>query len=146
MTLADRQAALVRALVAGAEIPPGFAAPALTATRSALMRKRGAEVAQVWPRLAESHNGRWLEAFGAWAGQRAPLGSLRDGWDFALDHPPQTAQARLELALREATFAYDGTTAPRRRKLPVVRLVRAHRRLAAVIQAGGRCRVIGSVF
>jgi hypothetical protein len=113
MTLAEQQRHLVEALVAGADIPAGFAAAGVLATRAALRRKRAGEVARAWPFLAASFGDRWYPAFGAWADGRPPQGSLRDGWDFA-----RTVQdtlpplARDELAGREAAFTYDGVTAP----------------------------------
>lgn len=118
MTLADRQAELVRALVAGAAIPPGFSATDLTATKTALLRKRAGEVGQAWPGLAAAFKSQWTEVFSVWAEQRPPLGSLRDGWDFARAHPPTDTRAQQELATREITWRYDGRSAPRRRSAP----------------------------
>ncbi|WP_327005445.1 hypothetical protein OHA72_62455 [Dactylosporangium sp. NBC_01737] len=113
MTLAERQRALVDALVAGGDVPAGFAAAGVLATRAALRRKRAGEVARAWPFLAASFGERWYAAFGAWADGRPPQGSLRDGWDFARTAretlPPL---AREELAGREAAFTYDGAAAP----------------------------------
>src|SRR5687767_229366 len=113
MTLADRQRALVDALVAGGDIPPGFDAAGVQAARAALRRKRAGEVARAWPLLAASFGDRWYTAFGTWADGRPPQGSLRDGWDFARtvrDTLPPLA--RDELAGREAASTYDGVTAP----------------------------------
>ena len=113
MTLADEQRALVEALVAGGDIPPGFAAAGVLATRAALRRKRAGEVARAWPFLAASFGDGWYATFGVWADGRPPRGSLRDGWDLARtvrDTLPPLA--REELAEREAAFTYDGASAP----------------------------------
>jgi hypothetical protein len=125
MTLADRQAAVVAALVAGAPAPPGFDTHRVRATAAALLRKRTGEVAAAWPLLAAALGANWPASFVAWAAGRPPAGSLRDGWDFArsLDRspaglPPLAAQ---ELSVREATWHYDGVSAPRRRRRPAWR-------------------------
>lgn len=143
MTLADQQRALVDALVAGGDIPDGFAAAGVRATRTALRRKRAGEVARVWPFLAASFGDGWTAAFAAWADGRPPRGSLRDGWDFARAHTATdhtatdhtatglTPLARDELAARDAAYAYDGVTDPVPR-----------RRLAAWLRT--RRRAIGS--
>ncbi|MEU8002597.1 hypothetical protein AB0B66_15685 [Catellatospora sp. NPDC049111] len=121
--LARRQEELVRALVAGSAVPTGFDAGAVAATQTALLRKRAEDVARTWPRLAASAGpGQWARVFSAWAAGRAPQGSLRDGWDFALAHPPRDAAARRELALRDLLWTYDGQTAPRARRGAAVRL------------------------
>ncbi|BCJ77638.1 hypothetical protein CS0771_71820 [Catellatospora sp. IY07-71] len=123
--LARRQEELVRSLVAGAVTPKGFDPGAVAATREALLRKRAEEVARHWPRLATSaaaHPGGWPAAFGAWAAGRAPQGSLRDGWDYARALPPRDPAAARELALRELLWEYDGTTAPKPRRGPALRL------------------------
>ena len=125
MKLSERQAALVAALVAGAEVPAGFDHAAVRATAVALRRKRAGEVARTWPLLAASYGGAWTATFAAWAAGRPPNGSLRDGWDFARAAgaalPPL---AREELAARAAAFAYDGHTAPVRRNRLSTRLRR----------------------
>jgi hypothetical protein len=113
VTLAERQKALVDALVAGGEVPPGFPAAGVRATKAALRRKRAGEVARAWPFLAASFGDRWYAAFGEWADGRPPQGSLRDGWDFARTaEQTMSPLAREELAAREAAFSYDGRTAP----------------------------------
>jgi hypothetical protein len=78
-----RQAALIVALVAGGELPAGFDNARVSAARRALLRKRAGEVATVWPLLAASFGADWPERFVTWAQARPPMGSLRDGWDFA---------------------------------------------------------------
>ncbi|WP_144121324.1 hypothetical protein [Catellatospora sichuanensis] len=121
--LARRQEELVRALVAGAAMPAGFDAGAVAATQTALLRKRAEDVARTWPRLAASAGaGQWPRVFSAWAAGHAPLGSLRDGWDYARANPPGDAAATRELALRELLWTYDGENSPRPRRGPAARL------------------------
>ena len=114
-TLASRQAEVVAALVAGAEVPPGFDSAAVLATSAALLRKRSGEVAAAWPLMAAAYGPAWRSTFSAWAAGRPPAGSLRDGWDFARAAAAQPALAQRELAEREARYAYDGRSAPRPR-------------------------------
>lgn len=113
--LGRRQAELVRALVAGAPTPEGFSEPDVSAARTALMRKRAGEVSRSWPALAAAVGADWPQVFASWAAHRQPQGSLRDGWDYARAHPP-AGPAALELAIREATWAYDGSSAPHPRR------------------------------
>jgi hypothetical protein len=113
VSLADAQRALVEALVAGAEIPPGFDAAGVRAARAALCRKRAGEVARAWPFLAASFGDRWYAVFAEWALGRPPQGSLRDGWDLARASRAGLSPLALdELAGREAALRYDGHTAP----------------------------------
>jgi hypothetical protein len=115
-SLAEQQAALVAALVAGADVPDGFDFPLVRATRVALMRKRAGEVAGTWPLVATSYGANWFAAFAAWAADRPPAGSLRDGWDFAREQGDALLPlGRGELADRERHFHYDGRSTPRRR-------------------------------
>jgi len=83
VSLQERQAAVVAALVAGAPAPPGFDTHRVRATATALLRKRTGEVAAAWPLLAAALGADWSASFGAWAAGRPPAGALRDGWDFA---------------------------------------------------------------
>jgi hypothetical protein len=120
-SLADRQAALVAALVAGADVPEGFDVSRVLATRLALMRKRAGEVAGTWPLLAASYGESWFAEFSTWAAARPPAGSLRDGWDFARDQGDALpALGKDDLADRERHFHYDGRSAPRRRSRAAV--------------------------
>jgi hypothetical protein len=128
MTLAKRQAELVRCLVAGGPMPAGFDAERLEATRKALLRKRSGEVRQAWPALAASYGERWDEVFTAWAEGKPPLGSLVDGHDFALEHPPAGA-AGVELMVYEVG----------RRKPPAFR----YRQGVLVVNLAGRVLVFG---
>jgi hypothetical protein len=138
MTLAQRQAELVAALVTGAEPPPGFDRPRLLAARAALLRKRAGEVAQTWPLLAASFGPQWSAEFARWAADRAPVGPLRDGWDLARDLRTSSELATAaaeELSHRESRWRYDGLGPPRRRWL---RLTQRHGRWS--LPAQGRHR------
>jgi hypothetical protein len=139
VSLEERQAAVVAALVAGAPAPPGFDPDRVRAAAAALLRKRAGEAAAVWPLLAASAGQGWPAAFGAWAAGRPPAGALRDGWDFARSGAPLPAPADEELATREVTWHYDGTSAPRRRRGPAVRRCAG----ALIVQAFGRVRRVG---
>jgi hypothetical protein len=152
--LADLQAALVAALVAGASIPPGFDPARVRAARNALLRKRAGEVAATWPALRIRYGPQWMDAFGSFAATRPTRGALRDGWDFArftsargepnrdvavVDAATQdvaVVDAAVELAIREATWRYDGSTPPRRRRIPAVRRAGT----TIVVQLAGRVR------
>ena len=117
-TLAERQAALVATLVAGAPDPPGFDPTRLAAARRALLRKRAGEAAKHWPVLAASLGPRWSAAFAAQHAGREPGGALRDGWDVARALRAElTADAARELRDREARWRYAGVRPPRPRRL-----------------------------
>lgn len=123
-SLADRQAALVEALVAGGPPPPGFDRDRLAAAGAALRRKRADEAAHAWPELAAALGPQWRVRFDAWARDRRPGGALRDGWDLARSIAAELpVPARVELALRECRWRYDGTRPPTDRLLPRFRLV-----------------------
>lgn len=139
--LAERQAALVAALVAGGPVPAGFDPAALAAAGTALLRKRAGQVARHWPLLAAGLAPRWPETFARWAAGRPTGGSLRDGWDLARDLrdrgalPPLGAE---ELAAREAAHRYDGHTPPRPRRLPAWGRAGG----AVAVQLAGRVRLL----
>ncbi|MET8091187.1 hypothetical protein [Micromonospora sp. NPDC005220] len=139
--LAERQAELVAALVAGGEPPAGFAPGPLAATRAALLRKRAGEVARHWPLLAAGLGAGWSTTFADWAARRPTAGSLRDGWDLARElHdrqalPPAAAE---ELAVRKARLRYDGRRAPRPRRAPAVGRAGG----AVAVQIAGRVRLL----
>lgn len=138
MSLQERQAAVVAALVAGAPAPPGFDTHRVRATAAALLRKRTGEVAAAWPALAASLGTDWSASFGAWAAGRPPAGALRDGWDFARSLPRLPVLGAQELAVRELTWRYDGAGAPRRRRGPALRRAAG----AVFVQVAGRvCRL-----
>jgi len=125
--LAERQAALVAALVAGAPDPPGFDPARLAAARRALLRKRAGEAAKHWPVLAASLGPRWSTVFAAHHAGREPAGGLRDGWDLARARRRElTADAAAELRDREALWRYDSARPPRPRRLAHLRQA-AHR-------------------
>jgi hypothetical protein len=127
-TLADRQAALVAALVAGAPDPAGFDTALLDATRRALLRKRAGEAARHWPVLAASFGPRWYAEFALRHAGHEPGGGLRDGWDVALAHRTDlTADAVRELGDHAAQWRYDGRSTPQRRRLGGIRLALARR-------------------
>jgi hypothetical protein len=140
--LSRRQAALVAALVAGADMPEGFDAARVRATEEALLRKRAGEVGTRWPTLVGQLGPQWSAEFAAWARGRPPRGSWRDGWDFARH---LAAAGRLgpaaagDLAAAEVRYAYDGVAVPRRRRLPALRRIGS----AIAVQVGGRVRVYG---
>jgi len=127
MNLAERQAELVRALVATGPDPRGFDPDRLAATRKALLRKRAEEVRRMWPRLASSYQDNWLSVFSRWAAHRQPQGALRDGWEFARAHPPQ-GPAAIEFLVHDA----------RMRRLPAIRIGHG----VVVIQVAGRVFVL----
>lgn len=132
MTLAERQAELVRALVAGEPPPAGFDPRLVGAARTALLRKRAGEVTRAWPALA-AHT----TAFLAWAESTPTLGSWRDGWEFARAHRDGLDEtARTALAVVECMWVYGRD--PRRRKGPVVRFVPG----GAVLGLAGRVFVL----
>lgn len=106
MGLKERQEELVRALVAGGADPQGCTN--MTAAREQLLRKRAGEVGQAWPMLRASLGTGWFTAFSAWAADRPPLGSYRDGLEFA------AAQDLTGAALAE----YEQRTRPARKRWP----------------------------
>lgn len=141
MSLAEQQAALVEALTAGRPVPEGIDAFRFEAARVALLRKRAGEVARAWPLLAASFGDRWNHEFATWAATRPTQGSLRDGWDLARSLAGRRALPALaapELVEREATWHYDGSTAPRPRRAPVLRSAAG----ATAFQLGGRARIL----
>jgi hypothetical protein len=151
--LAAEQAALVRALVAGAPPPGGFDADRVGATATALLAKRAGEVAKAWPALAASYGPGWREAFAAWAAGRPPPpaaagGALADGLAFATAPGRRvTGEARVELLAARARLrrAPDGRGWVPRGRRPWAGLTltgagsRGRRRLVAVLRRpGGR--------
>ncbi|QIS06891.1 hypothetical protein F5X71_35350 [Nocardia brasiliensis] len=87
--LAARQAALIRALVAGASAPTGFDPEDLAAAAHALLRKRAGEVARRYPRLAHACGADFTPLFIAWAAGKPKTTTAADAVDFAqyLDLP-----------------------------------------------------------
>lgn len=82
--LAARQAALVAALVGGAEVPAGLDADRVRIQAAALLRKRGRHAALAAPELAAALGADFASAFAAYAEDRpARGGSAYDALDFA---------------------------------------------------------------
>jgi hypothetical protein len=102
-SLAERQAALVAALVAGAPIPDGFDPRLIETARRALLHKRAGEVARHWPLLAAAFGSRWPAVFAEWADGRPTQGSFQDGLALARSIPLDGAAAE-ELAGRESAL------------------------------------------
>ncbi|QBS42081.1 hypothetical protein [Nocardia sp. CS682] len=81
--LAERQAALVRALVAGSPVPDGFDTEAVAATARALLRKRASEVARRFPLLVHACGADFTTRFIAWAGDKPKTSTASDATAFA---------------------------------------------------------------
>jgi hypothetical protein len=139
--LAQRQAALVAALTAGAPVPDGFDGRLVSIARVALLRKRAGEVARQWPMLAAALGREWTPEFVRWAAERPTQGSLRDGWDLADSLEARgalPAAAGAELAARRSAWRYDGVDPPRARRMPA--LGRAAGSVA--LQTAGTVRIL----
>ncbi|MFE4500790.1 hypothetical protein ACFRFQ_13085 [Rhodococcus sp. NPDC056743] len=81
-SLAARQEALVRALVAGGELPPGFDTEDAAVVSAALIRKRAGEVAHHLPMVRHTLGDRYLALFTAWADERPKTSSQADAQAF----------------------------------------------------------------
>jgi hypothetical protein len=125
--LAAEQAALVRALVGGGPVPPGFDPGRVRATSAALARKRAREVARAWPALAADLGEGFTCSFLAYAAGRPPPatgGALADGLAFARamaregrlrgDARVERLLAAARLSTRPARLAVAATGPPRR--------------------------------
>ncbi|MBL1073059.1 hypothetical protein JK358_01490 [Nocardia sp. 2] len=95
--LAQQQAALVRALVAGGEIPPGFDRADITATVKALLHKRAEEVAARYPLLAHECGPGFAAKYTAWAHARPKISTAADAEAFAADHDLASHRPRRRL-------------------------------------------------
>ncbi|MTE14717.1 hypothetical protein [Nocardia aurantiaca] len=84
-TLAEQQAAVVRALVAGAQPPPGFDADDLAATARGLLHKRADEVKRRFPRLAHAAGPDFSARYMEWARTRPKTTTAEDAVAFADD-------------------------------------------------------------
>ncbi|WP_067533001.1 hypothetical protein [Nocardia crassostreae] len=96
-SLAQQQEELVRALVAGAEPPPGFDHADLSAAAHALLHKRAEEVARRYPLLAHRCGGEFTALFVAWARARPKLSTPADAAAFAAQHDlpdPRPSESR----------------------------------------------------
>jgi hypothetical protein len=104
------QAALLRALIFGDELPDGFAARKAAAASRSLWRKRMRGVQSAWPAL-ELALGEGFEArFEAYARSAAPPAAgdgFTDGLEFArtLSRADLTGDARVELLLARAVVS-----------------------------------------
>lgn len=89
--LADRQAALLRALVADGPTPAGFDADRIAVTARGLRRKRARVVAHVYPALRALPD--FESRYADWAERRVPGSAADDGADFALALGPELPMA-----------------------------------------------------
>jgi DMSO/TMAO reductase YedYZ molybdopterin-dependent catalytic subunit len=80
--LARRQKELIRALVAGDPLPPGFDSVTIDATRTALLRKRAAEIAARYPAVPSALGERYDELFDRWASDRPKTSTAADAKAF----------------------------------------------------------------
>ncbi|MFC9996522.1 hypothetical protein [Nocardia sp. NPDC127526] len=100
-SLAQQQEALVRALVAGAEVPPGFDTADIAATAHALLHKRAGEVARRFPLLAHRCGPDFTARYVDWARTRPKITTADDAAAFAAHlglpdpRPPRGARAAL---------------------------------------------------
>jgi hypothetical protein len=125
-TLAERQQALVQALVANGPAPEGLDAERLAATARGLLRKRSRVVAHVWPSLRAVDD--FEEQFVAWARGRAPQSPVIEGEEFAAMLGPRLPLAvavALVAARRRRWLSVDGWVVLR--LLGAVRIVRTSR-------------------
>ena len=144
----ERQSQLLRALVAGDELPEGFAPGEASVASRSLRLKRSRAVAKTWPALAFALGSRVDERFDAFARSTAPPavgGALADGLAFAstLDPGELSEDARVEVLVARARLVHRGATL-RRRRGPFLRVIALHepRRLLVVAQiARGSTRV-----
>ena len=129
--LATAQQALVRALVDGGSVPPGFNPDRVQATSTALARKRARAVATTWPALARTLGDGFTARFLAYTAGRPPAagGALADGLAFARAlgaHGRLPGDVRVERLLAQARLS----------NCPI--------RLAATM-AGSPCRLVLTV-
>jgi hypothetical protein len=137
--LADRQAELVQALVAGGAVPAGFDARRVAGAARSLVNKRLREVAQGWPALVECLGDRFAERFRAYGEQGPPPegGPAADGERFARSLPPAERSDELELLLLRLALGR------RLVGLARARLPRSGRRVVGVRLPGLGVRVWG---
>ncbi|MDK0522895.1 DUF692 domain-containing protein [Streptomyces sp. ML-6] len=125
--IAGAQAALLRALVAGAPAPPGFDAHRLGVQSRALAAKRAGVVAKVAPELPEILGAGYRPAFLAYAGNRPmSAGYRRDALDFA-ESLLIAGRPADDAARRELTHWWQDRAAarPPRRATRLIRAARA---------------------
>ncbi|GAB2523225.1 hypothetical protein [Nocardia heshunensis] len=103
-SLAQRQAELVRALVAGAAAPAGFDAGDLAATTHGLLHKRAEEVRRRFPLLAHAVGSDFVARYVEWARTRPKTSTPEDAAAFAralgLPDPRPAGRARLRWPTR----------------------------------------------
>jgi hypothetical protein len=149
--LAERQAALVRALVGQGPAPADVDGARVAVCAASLAVKRRVAAARLWPEVSRSLGGRFAERFAAYAAE-CPLpldgGPLLDGRAFArwlADREPLTDAARLEvLAVDVRWVATASGLRPRRG--PWLRIVRLEGRWAVAWRLpwlGGSVAAIG---
>ena len=100
--LAERQAALVRALVAAGELPAGFDRDALDTASKALLRKRSGEVGGHLPHVRAALGDRFFALFVAWADGRPKVSTHADAVAFtahleSTGHLPEPSRRRRRL-------------------------------------------------
>jgi hypothetical protein len=146
--LAEAQAELVRALVAGGPAPAGFDAARLALAARSLANKRRQETAHAWPALARCLGDDFAERFSAFAREPLPArgGPLADGRAFAATLPARLLDddARLEVLavdLRQRR-ARDGLVARRGPALRWAWLPRARRLVLGVRLPGLGVRLL----
>ncbi|MGY2030504.1 hypothetical protein [Nocardia gipuzkoensis] len=119
--LAERQAALVRALVAGAAVPAGFDADAVGAAANALLFKRAGEIARRFPLLVHACDGDFTTAFTTWARDNPKTTTSADAAAFAaatgIDWSPAPRRGRWRQRLANA-LSSAFSTSDRRRHAP----------------------------
>ncbi|MFT4128222.1 MAG: hypothetical protein QM662_18590 [Gordonia sp. (in: high G+C Gram-positive bacteria)] len=108
--LARRQAELVRALVTGGAVPPGFDVERLRIAENALLRKRSGEVAGHLPLARAQLGPRFTTLFMAWARGRERGSSGPDAAAFAAHlaaigawSPPEPPRGRWWSRLRRGS-------------------------------------------
>lgn len=143
--LAEVEAGLLRAVMAGGVPPEGFTAEQIQAVRDALLHKRARLVAKSWPSVSAALGPAFACRFRAYAAQH-PLsgvgGPLGDGLLLvreALSKAELTDGIRLERLRAEAHLVCRGQRV-RRRRLPAVKRawLRSRGRLVILLTIPGR--------
>ena len=108
-TLAERQQALVRALVDGGPVPEGMDAERVAVTARGLRRKRARGVAHLWPAMRAVDD--FEERFADWVGDRPPGPPGAEGEAFAASlgrRMPVAVAVELVAAGRRRWVRVDG--------------------------------------
>ncbi|GGG20260.1 hypothetical protein GCM10007304_37710 [Rhodococcoides trifolii] len=101
--LAEQQAALVRALVAGGPIPAGIDATEVAVAAQALRRKRASEIGRYDPLVVHACGDRFHVLFDEWARDRPKVSTAADAAAFTRhlrDRGVQVRPSRLRTFLR----------------------------------------------